>query len=408
MIKNFLYSIGILAFIGLIATVVILYGRGYRFNLQQKSITPTGILSVSSVPEGASVWLDGKLITATNGSISYKPGWYTLRIGKEGYQSWEKKVRIQGEVVTRADALLIPNNPSLRTLTLTGIYHPVLSPTGDKVAFIVPVEEASFSAKPQPKRGVWVMELKNGPLGGKSEPKAVYQSDIIKDWSQSSLIWSPDEKQILLKFITLENKKELVNSVLLLNSDIFNIFPQNVTLTWQNVLADWKSARDSQNTDILESLPKTVNNFLETSASDIHLSPDDGKIMYIATRSAALSLVINPPLIGGNSTVEIRNVTPDKLYIYDIKEDKNYFIADTKTFSVQDAVKWYSDSKHIIMIEKASIYIIDYDGTNKRALYSGPFEDNIVYPWTTPGKVVILTNFNKPNSLSNFYEIDLR
>ncbi len=158
----------------------------------------------------------------------------------------------------------------------------------------------------------------------------------------------------------------------------------------------------------MDPLPTGIRDFLKTSASKVRFSPDESKILYTATRSASLSSVIIPPLIGSNSTEEVRNVNPNKLYIYDTKEDKNYFIADEKSFPSDDAIKWYSDSKHIIMIEKASIYIVDYDGTNKRAVYTGPFDDNIVYPWTSPGKLVILTNFNKPKSVSNFYEIDLR
>lgn len=408
MTKNFLYSIGILIFIVILASSIILYGRGYRFNINQKTITPTGILSVSSYPEGASVWLDGKLITATNSSISYNPGWYTLRVGKEGYQSWEKKIRIQGEVVTRADALLVPNNPSLRTLTLTGISAPVLSPTGDKVAFIVPDDEATFSGVPKSKKGAWVMELKNGTLGSKSEPRAFYQSPDIQDWYKTSLIWSPDEKQIMLKFGKTENKKEIVSSALLLNSDNENIIPKNITSSWNVLLSDWQTEQQVKNKDLLEAFPLILHDFLATSAAKIRFSPDETKILYTATRSASLSPIITPPLIGSNSTEEVRNITPNKLYIYDTKEDKNYYLADEKSFISDDSIKWYSDSKHIIMIEKGSIYIEDFDGLNKRAIYTGPFEDNIVYPWTSPGKLVILTNFNKPKSLSNFYEIDLR
>jgi hypothetical protein len=60
------------------------------------------------------------------------------------------------------------------------------------------------------------------------------------------------------------------------------------------------------------------------------------------------------------------------------------------------------------MIEKDTIYIIEFDGTNKRAIYAGPFEDSILYPWGTGGKMVIMTNLNKQKALSNLYEIDLR
>lgn len=408
MIKNLFYSLGIITIIILLAGGIILYGRGYRFNLNQKSLTPTGILSVTSTPEGASVWLDGKLTTATNTSISYKPGWYTIRIGKEGYQTWEKKIRIQGEVVTRSDAFLIPNNPSLRALTITGIVSPSLSPMGTKVAYIVPSEEATYSAIPKTKKGVWTMELKNGPLGGKSEPKAIYQPENIKDWSNAIFIWSPDEKQLILKFKSIVNKKETVSSALLLGTDGENLIPQNITYTYKNIENEWQTIQQTRDLESRLALPLSLQQLLDNSTSDIKLSPDETKILYTATQSAVLSPVITPPLIGSNSTEEVRSITPGKLFIYDLKEDKNYYIAEKKAFPSRDSIKWYSDSKHIIMIEKDSIYIMDFDGTNKRAIYTGPFEDEVAYPWTSSGKIVILTNFNKPKSLSNLYEIDLR
>ncbi len=52
--------------------------------------------------------------------------------------------------------------------------------------------------------------------------------------------------------------------------------------------------------------------------------------------------------------------------------------------------------------------IIDYDGTNKRTVYSGPFAENLVYPWSSSGKIVILTNLNKPQALPNLYEVDIQ
>jgi RNA polymerase-binding transcription factor DksA len=39
-------------------------------------------------------------------------------------------------------------------------------------------------------------------------------------------------------------------------------------------------------------------------------------------------MVITPPLIGTNSTPEQRSVVTGKIYIYDSKEDKNYFLFD--------------------------------------------------------------------------------
>ena len=103
-----------------------------------------------------------------------------------------------------------------------------------------------------------------------------------------------------------------------------------------------------------------------------------------------------------------RKIEKGKYYIYDKKEDKNFYITDNKSFPNPESLIWYSDSKHIIMIEKGTISIIDYDSTNKRVVYSGPFTDNIVYSWPPGGKLVTMMNLNNQKALSNLYEIDLR
>ena len=219
MLKRSVISILIILAIAGLSLGVITYSRGYRINTLQKSLSSTGILSASSYPDKASIWIDGKLISATNSSINLSPGWYNVRISREGYQSWEKKIRIQGEIVSQLDSLLIPTNPSLRAITITGIMNPVLSPTGNKVAFIVPGEEATKSATLISKTGIWVIDLRDGLLGGKSEPKAIFHPSTRQNWTNAKLVWSPDEKYVLLIFKSSVQKKEITTAAFQLLSD---------------------------------------------------------------------------------------------------------------------------------------------------------------------------------------------
>src|SRR3990167_9721086 len=101
----FLFS---LVLIASLTAAVILYGRGYRFDPKDKKISPTGILSVSSYPGKSSIYINGKLTSATSASLTLPQGWYEIKISKEGYQPWKKRIRIQGEVVSQIDALLLP------------------------------------------------------------------------------------------------------------------------------------------------------------------------------------------------------------------------------------------------------------------------------------------------------------
>lgn len=421
MFKRILYSLGAILIIAGIAGGIISYSRGMRIDFGKKSLKSTGILSANSTPDGASIFIDGKLTSATNTSLTLSPGWYQVRITKEGYQSWEKNVRIQGEIVSRADALLLPANPSLYPVTFTGASATALSPSGGKVAYIVEEKESTGSSGVKSRTGVWLLELKNIPLAGRASPKQILTANQMAtfsqnslllsgrtDWQSTSLIWSPDEKQMLILFKKTEKGKESVISAFQFATDNSTTYPQDVLFNWNNIRQDWDKTSKLDKDNLIATLPPAVADLLDNKSGQIKFSPDETRIFYQATASATLNPVITPPLVGSNPTKEERAIQPGKYYIYDLKEDKNFLITDNKSVKSPDSLIWFYDSKHIIMIEKDTISIIDYDGTNKRTVYTGPFENGIVYPWTSAGKIVILTNLNKPSSPANLYEIDLR
>lgn len=402
MLKRIVISLTVFLAIAGLTIGVIAWSRGYRINVGQKTLTATGILSTSSSPDKASIFIDGKLISATNASLSLAPNWYSVKISKEGYQPWEKKVRVQGEVVTQIDALLLPANPSLRNLTSMGVISPVLSPLGTKVAYIVPTDEATAGGTLKPKSGVWILELRTTALGGKSEPRHIFAPSVKYDWTKASLHWSPDEKQIIAAF-----KKPLTTALQLI-TDEENIVPVDVTFSFSSLMSQWEEVRrEKEKESVTSIIPKLADTLLRAT-DHIRLSPDETKMLYLATNSGTLSPVLSPHLIGSNSTEEVRAIERGKYYVYDIKEDKNYFLTGQKSVSGSDGPIWYSDSKHIVLVEKDTIALVDFDGTNKKSVYSGPFENNLVYSWPAGGRLVILTSINRSKTLLNLYEIDLR
>jgi hypothetical protein len=137
--KQLIFSI--IIFSGLIlATIgVILYGKGYRFGFGEGKIelNGTGLLVAKSIPDGAQVYIDGKLKTATDNTINLAPGEYDVEISKEGYFPWRKRIKIQTEAVTNEEALLIPTAPKLESITDLGASRPTIDPTLTKIAFTV-------------------------------------------------------------------------------------------------------------------------------------------------------------------------------------------------------------------------------------------------------------------------------
>jgi hypothetical protein len=99
--------------VGIVGIFVSYYARGYRLNiplLTSKGIIkfqPNGILVIKSEPDGASVYIDRELKTATNATISLSPGTYDVEVRKDGYFSWYKRLTIEKEVVTQASVSLL-------------------------------------------------------------------------------------------------------------------------------------------------------------------------------------------------------------------------------------------------------------------------------------------------------------
>lgn len=99
-------------------TLLYLFLAGWRPNfIFSNNLKPTievkqtGMISAKSNPQGANVYLDGKLITATNNSLSgIEPGRHKLRIIKNGYMDWEKEIEVFPELVTDITAVLIFTN----------------------------------------------------------------------------------------------------------------------------------------------------------------------------------------------------------------------------------------------------------------------------------------------------------
>ncbi|MCX6794147.1 MAG: PEGA domain-containing protein, partial [Candidatus Gottesmanbacteria bacterium] len=346
------------------AAVVIAYGRGYRLDFQKSSLKPTGLISATSDPVGAQVQVDGTLKTATNNSFGIDPGFYTVRITKESYIPWEKKIRVQGEVVSAISAFLFPTNPSLSPLTTLGIANPLLSADGTKVAYVIPTTAVAK------KTGLWYYELSEGPLGRNRDPIQLDSTNGF-DFTTSTITWSPDATQLLVENTTASRLYTLGKP----NT------PTDVTFTRKTLLSDWDAAKIDTEKQKLAAFKPTIVNMATSSAKIISFSPDETKILYEATASATIPQVINPPLIGTNSTTEDRAIKPGKLYVYDSKEDKNYFLLDkkelpaTKTLATAP-LHWFPTSKHLLLTLQGKIDVMEYDRTNWITIYSGPFVDN--------------------------------
>lgn len=394
--KQLILPLLVLALLIIGTVAVVMYGRGYRidFSAGKAGISGTGLLVATSEPNGAQVFINDSLTTATDNTINLAPGIYKIKIAKQGYLPWEKTIKVSKEVVSKADALLFPLAPKLESITDDGVEIAMIDPLGSRIA----LTQASMSAQ---KNGIYVLSMSTVPILTLQSSSKQIVDDSLDLFSKASLVWSPDGSELLATI----SANTIFPITYLLDSRDFNQNPQDVSQTLSSVNTDWEAQKVKQDKSRIAGLKPKLTQMISRNFSNSIWSQDETKIIYSASQSATLPLIINPRLLGFDATPEQRNIEKGSVYIYDIKEDKNYKLGiDEKILT---SAKWFPDSKHIIYITNGQIHIMEFDGTNDTIIYAGPFIKDYAFPWPDGSKIVILTNLNNPQIAPNLYTISL-
>ena len=89
------------------AIFIFFYVSGWRIDLMDQSIKKTGVLTVESSPILADIYVDDEYRGRTNKSMTLDIGEYNIKVSKEGYFDWNKKVDIIEEKSTPVFPFLI-------------------------------------------------------------------------------------------------------------------------------------------------------------------------------------------------------------------------------------------------------------------------------------------------------------
>ncbi|NTU46083.1 PEGA domain-containing protein [Candidatus Roizmanbacteria bacterium] len=418
----------ILLFIFVIVLIgIIVYARGYRLDITKKTVTPTGIVSINSNPNAAKIYINGKLKGVTNQNFTLPPETYTIEVKKEGYTDWKRKLNLRGEIVMSVDAMLFPNNPSLSPATNLGIQRAIPIDDTDKTLLISQNGDIE-------KDGIYLFESTKKPLSFFPPLKLIVLKKNLPtgvNLKETTVDFSPDYSHAIFTFPVTETTTSGTSVKTTPAPAIYYISLQDGTeplleasASKANFLKQWDEEKKLQITKILETFPKDIKKIASDSFHIVSFSPDETKILYTPTISTLLPLIITPPMIGSNQTEDTRKLEKGNYYIYDKKEDKNFLVltpTPTPTVTPQlDAntnstlgddnhfLEWYSDSKHVFIKQTKEIAVIDYDGTNKRTVYSGPFEHDF-FSVNNDGKLYVLTNLNPQNNqYGDLYEVGIR
>lgn len=440
-LRNILGKMILIVIFSSILIVIVAIARGYRFNFEEKTITSTGIVSVNSSPEAAKIFINGELRGVTNQNITLPPGKYSIRITKEGFTEWSKDVTVRGEVVVSLDALLFPRNPSLSPLTNLGVTKAIPVNTAGKILV--------FAENDNPERdGIYMLDATSRRLSPFSPLRLVMLKSLLPEGvnlASTSAAFSPDFSQGLFTF---KSEDESAYTYLL-SLDSNNTQPLDVTSSRNAVLTAWNREKQRNLLKILETYPRPIRSVATDSFRIIAFSPDETKLLYQAKKSAELPLAIKPRMIGTNQTEEQRKLETNAVYVYDRKEDRNYRLnldparvtpildevsekdsgaeslaagssesestlsaqleyASFNNLEILNYVQWYPSSNHLVINEGNVISIVQFDGTNKKPVYAGPY-DSSFFGTNSEWKLIVLSNLNPGVNLhGDIYEIGIR
>jgi len=370
-----------------LTTAIFLYAGGYRLKKNDDTssvqIRTTGMVSVKSIPQGASVYINGVLVTATNNTIpGVEPGKHLLKVVKAGYATWTKDIEVFPELATDITAVLISQTPRLEPLTNTGAKNPTISPTLTELAFL-----SSESESP----GIGVVSLSEGTLSlFKSTPSVVLMDTATFKYSQSkSLEWSPDEKSLLIQLA--DGKYQLFNLVDKTTPSAMSEAQVAATRS------DWDADTLVKRKAFIEKIDIPQELTDQAVAKETLWAPDGKKFLYQKPNGAQ---------------TEYRVYNSEKPL--PVGEQVDAVVFTTTTTDPQPQVSWYSDSFHLILTEgnpemdkHGTIYIIRIDGTNKTEIYNNTLYSSKAFVAPGGDKLVVLTSFKSADQ-TNLYTIGLR
>lgn len=119
------------------APAVVLYTAGYRYHFGTGQLVQTGVLSVSSVPRGANIAIDGERLRSTTPALvkNVLPGDHDVRVERDGYSSWEKTLPVNSRETTFADDVVLFLEGAPEPLRETALRAVSVNPADGRAAY---------------------------------------------------------------------------------------------------------------------------------------------------------------------------------------------------------------------------------------------------------------------------------
>lgn len=180
--------------------LAILHCQGYRVDLEKRGLVKTGGLYFNTTPKGALVYINNKSTKKTDPFFgaalieNLKPGKYTSKVQKKGFQAWEKKLEVEEEKVTSAKSIhLVPDQIQTEIIS-QNIYDFWFAPGGKEILLLEKKSEEK----------TWALKLFNIDKGLKSH---ILEQEVLlkklkgqaEELNLKKVAWSSNKEIFLLR-----------------------------------------------------------------------------------------------------------------------------------------------------------------------------------------------------------------
>lgn len=390
----------------IIAPLIVLYAMGYRGKL-------IGVVLIEAYPKKAAVQVNGKMYGTLPRSIpNLIPGQATIRVTKDGYAPWEKRIEIQPGTATDLRSIkLIPSTPDRDSIVHNSRVF-ALSPSSSLIANVDAAnklqihDETGLEITPAISMSQTPIALSWSPDSAyllASFPKQTYEIFHVQEKSilkinktipsgNTQVSWNPTEpstmffltpKHSLVSYNvasgTSESIEQSVNAYTVSNRTIY-------MQTLENALIS-KRIGTTNKTQLIPDTEKGIQKIIPSHNEYTALLFNDGELQLVSKQKEIHHIAFGvhqaiwspsgDTLLIQSSNEELNTYTPDGITLDTIPVGELHLIV--RLSRPVNPIGWLPDNKHIIYETDGNIIVSEID-TRDHAITATVQEASLTNP----------------------------
>jgi len=376
---------GVLLFIS-ISTYALLAAYGYQIDVLKQNIVKTSIIDLSNSLNEVNVYFDEELVARqTPYQIkNVEPGEHTVKLLKEGFLPWQKRMDVELNIVTKInDILLLPEKFDIygKNFDLGFEYDSVVN--NNKWILFISNKNNKIHAYKLNENGSFLIDSLNIKLDKNynfffaNDDNLVYEDKNkltmlnLSDKSMMNIV-VPDEFENFRLAFSPSLKGFYINGGILYSADIDNDGAfQEITLLSED--------------KVFQSEGFSIKSFLDRN---LILA---GGSLYLYENAAVKPIDINiseDPKIYSNGNEFLLLKNQHEIIKYSIPDKEGYFIG--RLGEKVDQIAWFADNKHILIKTGTGLNVCDFLFANCRQILNISGEDMVI-PGLNENQFVIVS-----------------